>query len=884
MSGLLIATAGNEDWTLSADGTLIFVATNSGMLRVHDSVTGQLLFQTQLGNNLGSISLSPDGTRLAVIEEVAENVRQFQSWTENSADVSIYVVDLNTFGASEFTYTVRGSDWTFADVAWSDADTLQISRNILPGWSGWASLGTLELSNGSLTYSQNSYYAGLGSAASLLTMPGSTTVLLGQLGLSSAEYYLISPSGTSMGNNGTYQNNVYGYAAGIEAASGNTANDRIVIVTGGGVHVYTGTMGYLTDLTSLYPTLGNAAGVAFSPDGDLLYFMDRASNSIVVLDAYTYNLVATVPSPAGSFLTLQRGAELVVSADGSRVWFNTSSGIVTVTIDLPDRGTEGNDVLNGTNGADVIDGRGGSDQIYGLGGDDWLVGGTGDDVMVGGAGFDIAGYETAVTRVVVDLAITTAQATSGAGSDTLSEIEGLGGSAFNDSLSGNGAANLLIGLAGNDVLRGRGGDDDLYGDDGADELYGDAGIDWLFGGNGNDLLSGGTGADRLEGGDGDDIYEIDDAGDSIIETATGGNDTMRVFGMNATIVSSVETLVIMTGAFNATGNFIANRLVGSSEANVLTGLGGNDTLEGGGNVDTAVVRGTRSQYTVTQTSTGVFQVVGPDGTDTLTAIEFLQFDDQVLRLRPGTGVSVNFNTADPSVYQSAMNAIRDFDGNALGGNGSWLRIGSADVNGDGDIDQILVNRTIGRFATIGTAPDGLVYFSDHSWAGETRVAGIYIDPLVASGQVVAGSANDSQRRFQNDLQIENINRVLGASDYDRDGLQEVYFALTDGTAYLRAIMEADGNIRYANYQSQQEVINYLTANGFGPSTWAGWFPQPSSGEASLISEDDASLVKGDAGSDTLGTGALDAGLAGTPHSFHPMFTIPTEVLAPEFYG
>ncbi|MFY8195346.1 MAG: hypothetical protein ACOVKV_09720, partial [Novosphingobium sp.] len=202
-----------------------------------------------------------------------------------------------------------------------------------------------------------------------------------------------------------------------------------------------------------------------------------------------------------------------------------------------------------------------------------------------------------------------------------------------------------------------------------------------------------------------------------------------------------------------------------------------------------------------------------------------------------------------------------------------------DVNGDGDVDQILVNRTIGRFATIGTAPDGLVYFSDHSWAGETRVAGIYIDPLVASGQVVAGSANDSQRRFQNDLQIENINRVLGASDYDRDGLQEVYFALTDGTAYLRAIMEADGNIRYANYQSQQEVINYLTANGFGPSTWSGWFNQPTSGEASLIGEDDAGLVKDDAGSDIIGSGAGDM-----PYGFHPGIAFQPDAITPEFYG
>ena len=330
----------------------------------------------------------------------------------------------------------------------------------------------------------------------------------------------------------------------------------------------------------------------------------------------------------------------------------------------------------------------------------------------------------------------------------------------------------------------------------------------------------------------------------------GGNDTLNysIFTTDQRIDLNPETFSNVGGSIgnmsiargtvieNAVGGTGNDTLIGNAVANRLTGWTGNDTIEGGSNVDTAVVRGLRSAYTVTQTSTGVFRVVGPDGTDTLTAVEFLQFDDQTLRLRPGTGVTVNFNTANPAVYQSAMNAIRDFDGNALGGNGSWLRIGQADVNGDGDIDQILVNRAIGRFATVGTAPDGLVYFSDFSWAGETRVAGIYIDPLVAAGIVERFGPNDSQRRFQNDLQIENINRVLGANDYDRDGLQEVYFALTDGTAYLRAIMEFDGNIRYANYQSQQEVISYLTANGFGPETYAGWFTNPSSGEAGMMQE------------------------------------------------
>ena len=354
----------------------------------------------------------------------------------------------------------------------------------------------------------------------------------------------------------------------------------------------------------------------------------------------------------------------------------------------------------------------------------------------------------------------------------------------------------------------------------------------------------------------------------------GGVDTLnystfssaQLINLNAETFSnvggSIGNMSIARGTVieNAIAGSGSDTLIGNAAANVLTGGLGNDSLNGGAEIDTAVVRGSRSQYTVTQTTTGVFQVTGPDGTDTLTAIEYLQFDDQRIRLLPGTGVSVNFDTADPSVYQSAMNNIRDFDGNDLGGDGSWLRIGSADVDGDGDIDQILVNDAIGRFATVGAADDGLYYFDDYSWAGEVRVAGVYTDPLIALGLVTAGSAFDSQRRFQNDLQIENINRVLGADDYDGDGFQEVYFALTDGTAYLHAHMHADGNIRYANYQSEQQVIDFLTANGYDASTWAGWFT--SAAEAGTAPEGDkADSDKGVPVSEQPGTGEESAGIA-----------------------
>ncbi len=244
------------------------------------------------------------------------------------------------------------------------------------------------------------------------------------------------------------------------------------------------------------------------------------------------------------------------------------------------------------------------------------------------------------------------------------------------------------------------------------------------------------------------------------------------------------------------------------------------SIDGGAGVDTVVFSDNRSGYTINQTSNGNFSITGPDGSETLSNIEYAQFADSTMRLLPGSGTTVNFSAA-PSTY---MSAIRDFDGNDLGAAGSWVLIGSTDVNNSGSQSHIYTNSAIGRWAEVGTAADGMVYFDDHGWAGATRVVGIYVDPLVQSGAVQQGSASDSQRRFQNDLQIGNVAAVLGSGDYDHDGFQEIYFRLTDGTAYLHAYMWGDGNIRYANYQSAQQVKDYLNANGFGPSTWGNWFP------------------------------------------------------------
>lgn len=137
----------------------------------------------------------------------------------------------------------------------------------------------------------------------------------------------------------------------------------------------------------------------------------------------------------------------------------------------------GADVIYGKGGADLLNGGDGNDRIYGNAGDDQIEGGDGDDLLSGGTGIDTLSYQYADAGVTVDLRVTTAQDTGGAGVDTVSGFQRLYGSAFDDVLLGTSAANEIIGLSGNDTIRGRGGDDRIDGREGRDKLSGGAGAD-----------------------------------------------------------------------------------------------------------------------------------------------------------------------------------------------------------------------------------------------------------------------------------------------------------------------------------------------------------------------------------------------------------------------
>ena len=125
----------------------------------------------------------------------------------------------------------------------------------------------------------------------------------------------------------------------------------------------------------------------------------------------------------------------------------------------------------------------------------------------------------------------------------------------------------------------------ISGTAGADRLTADARFDSrVEGGAGNDVLTGGTLLAQLAGGTGDDTYTLKSVGDQVIETGSGGNDTVAV-GFNYTLTANVEALRMTGNGQIGIGNTLDNRLVGSTGNDTLSGLDGDDSLQGGAGND-----------------------------------------------------------------------------------------------------------------------------------------------------------------------------------------------------------------------------------------------------------------------------------------------------------
>ncbi|MDB5658124.1 MAG: hypothetical protein JWS10_739 [Cypionkella sp.] len=219
-------------------------------------------------------------------------------------------------------------------------------------------------------------------------------------------------------------------------------------------------------------------------------------------------------------------------------------------------GSAGNDILTGGAGNDSVVGGNGNDSLYGGTGNDILTGGAGNDLVDGGAGTDLAIYSGS-SDATVNLSLTGAQVT-GAGTDTLLNIENVTSGSGNDKLTGSSFANSLSAGAG------------------SDSLYGGAGNDSLTGGAGNDLIDGGGGSDFA-------IY-----GGTAGVTVNLSLSTVRVTAEGTDTLINMENIIAGSGNDQLTGNTLANIFIAGAGSDILTGGGGNDTLTGGTGADSFV--------------------------------------------------------------------------------------------------------------------------------------------------------------------------------------------------------------------------------------------------------------------------------------------------------
>lgn len=353
-------------------------------------------------------------------------------------------------------------------------------------------------------------------------------------------------------------------------------------------------------------------------------------------------------------------------------------------------GADGNETLSGIGGADVLSGRGGDDTLRGGDDNDTLDGGAGNDRLIGGDGIDTASYASATKAVAVRLGVIGSLDTGGAGRDLISSIENVTGSRFDDTLAGDGTANVLRGGAGADKLSGGDGDDLLAGDAGDDTLTGGAGFDTAdygsattavtvtlastaiqnTGGGGNDRLSaiegligsafndlltgsgaanridGGGGDDTLAGGDGDDVLRGGEGTDALgggagfdVADYAGAEAGVRVrlavTAAQNTLGAGTDTLTGIEGVY---GSALADALTGDANDNLFRGGEGDDTINGGAGFDTASYADASVGVTVSLSIAGA-QDTGA-GSDTLTAIENLTGSAFADTLTGTTGANV----------------------------------------------------------------------------------------------------------------------------------------------------------------------------------------------------------------------------------------------------
>jgi Ca2+-binding RTX toxin-like protein len=495
----------------------------------------------------------------------------------------------------------------------------------------------------------------------------------------------------------TYDDTLTGDEADNELSG---ANGDDWLEGGGGADVLDGGFGndtatYLNYGSGVTVSLLTGTGSGSAAEGDILTGIENLYGTVCA-DTLIGDDGANILHGDGGDDTLRGGggADRLIGAAGTDTasYVNSTVGVtVNLTAGTGSGGAAEGDTLSGIENVtgsahdDVLVGNAEANTLLGGGGDDSLRGGAGADTLDGGNGSDTATYIESATGVDVNLLAGTGSGGTAQG-DTLSDVENLIGSLFDDDLTGDDGRNLLQGGIGVDELAGHGGND---------TLEGGIGDDWLVGGTGADTLAGGSGFDFASYGDSTAGVTIDlTAG-----TASGGEaagDTL----------SSIEHLA---------GSDYADALTGDAGDNILKGFGGADTLVGGLGADIMVGWSDDDTYMVDNALDEVFENDG-DGSDiVLTSMSYV--------LAAGADIEV-FRTTDDAGTAAIDLTGSAFDNEITGNDGANV------ITGGGGADHL-----------IGRNGDD-TYVVDNMADSITEAGGQGIDTVRTSGSYVLTAGAD----------------------------------------------------------------------------------------------------------------------------------------------
>ena len=549
-----------------------------------------------------------------------------------------------------------------------------------------------------------------------------------------------------------------------EIITGSSSADTLT--GGGGNDSFSGAAGadlLTTDAGNDTLDGGTGADTMFGGTGNDIYYVDNTGD--VVQDA----TLAAASGHDKIYSSIDFDLSNIVSfvIDGSTVKYSAAT-IEDLTLTDSALNATGNSVSNviaGNANANRIDGKVGSDTMAGGSGNDtYVVDNAGDIVEESAAG----GADTVEAWVTYSL-------TPGSG-ENAREVENLilsnsalvknfhgTGNDLDNTITGNDGANIIDGKGGADTMTGGNGSDTYYVDHVDDSVREDlstggtndqvfTAVSFALGANiekltllgtlaitgtgntqantitGNDaanIIDGGTGKDTMAGGEGDDTYLLDLSNETVNEIVGEGNDTIRFAGtLSLNDFLNVENLELLgTGASNATGNTLDNRLTGTIGANALDGGTGNDTMIGYAGDDTYIVD-SLSDVVTEATNAGTDLVVA-------SVSYVLSADLENLTLALATNINATGNTG--------ANILTGNDGNNVidGGTGADTMDGKA-----GD-DVYLVDSLADVVIELdGKGKDTIRTALSYNLSTNTGLNGTgFVENLTLLGSAVAASGN-----------------------------------------------------------------------------------------------------------------------------------------------